>query len=118
MPTMPRVIARLFVYGTLGPGRPNAHILHDVPGSWEPATVRGRLVEHGWGAELGFPALVLDPGGPDVPGDLFTSEAFDWDELDAFEGPGYERVITRARRSGLEPVDACIYVARAASPEG
>ncbi len=31
---------RLFIYGTLAPGRPNEHVLAEVPGAWEPATVR------------------------------------------------------------------------------
>ena len=35
------MIHRLFVYGTLAPGRPNEHVLADVPGEWEPATVMG-----------------------------------------------------------------------------
>ena len=34
---------RLFVYGTLAPGRANEHILQSVPGTWEPAVVKGRL---------------------------------------------------------------------------
>ncbi len=25
----------LFVYGTLGPGRPNAHILENIGGTWQ-----------------------------------------------------------------------------------
>lgn len=29
----------LFVYGTLAPGRPNAHVLAEVPGTWRPATI-------------------------------------------------------------------------------
>lgn len=41
---------RLFVYGTLAPGRPNEHVLANLPGEWEPATVNGRLLQAGWGA--------------------------------------------------------------------
>lgn len=33
------MIEYLFVYGTLAPGRPNAHVSGNVPGAWEPATV-------------------------------------------------------------------------------
>ena len=40
---------RPFVHGTLAPGRPNHHVLGHVPGTWEPATVTGDLVERGWG---------------------------------------------------------------------
>ena len=51
---------RLFVYGTLGPGRPNEHVMQKIGGSWQPASVRGRLVRAGWGfGRSGLPALVL-----------------------------------------------------------
>ena len=48
---------RLFVYGTLAPGRPNEHVLADVPGEWEAATVSGRLLHEGWGAAVGYPGI-------------------------------------------------------------
>lgn len=91
---------RLFVYGTLAPGRPNEHVLADLDGSWEPATITGRLEERGWGAALGFPGLVLDTSGNDVvEGLLISSPALPkrWAELDEFEGPGYERVEATVR---------------------
>ena len=69
------MIHRLFVYGTLAPGRPNEHVLADVPGRWEPATVSGSLREEGWGAAVGYPGIVLDGRGGDVEGFLFSSEA-------------------------------------------
>ena len=59
---------RLFVYGTLAPGRPNEHVLASVDGEWESATVRGTLVEEGWGAGLGFPAITLAEDASDVSG--------------------------------------------------
>jgi gamma-glutamylcyclotransferase (GGCT)/AIG2-like uncharacterized protein YtfP len=31
----------LFVYGTLGPGRPNAHILEKIGGTWREGHVAG-----------------------------------------------------------------------------
>ncbi|MFG1925077.1 hypothetical protein [Cryptosporangium sp. NPDC048952] len=37
----------LFVYGTVAPGEPNAHVLADVPGTWEPGSVRGHLLPDG-----------------------------------------------------------------------
>jgi len=113
------VIEYLFVYGTLAPGRPNEHVLGDVPGTWEPAKVRGDLVDHGWGAAVGYPALVLRERGPDVPGYLFASDALveHWASLDEFEGPGYERVLTRARRETGDVVRAWVYVARVGTGE-
>ena len=102
---------RLFVYGTLAPGRPNGHVLADVPGEWEPATVTGRLLQEGWGAETGYPGIVLDEHGNDVQGFLFSSERLDghWTRLDEFEGEDYERVLTTARRQDGSTVDAYIY---------
>ena len=102
---------RLFVYGTLAPGKPNEHILVPIPGEWEPATVRGRLYPEGWGAAAGYPGIVLDPEGEEVSGLIFASECLPehWSRLDEFEGPGYERVLTSARRQDGTTVDAYIY---------
>jgi len=105
------VIQRLFVYGTLAPGRPNEHVLADVPGKWEPATVRGRLLPEGWGAAAGYPGIVLDENGSEVGGLLFSSESLaeHWARLDAFEGEGYERVLTKATLTDGTIIEAYIY---------
>ena len=107
-------VQRLFVYGTLAPGRPNEHVLADVPGQWVPATVRGHLVQHGWGAELGYPAITLAADGEDVEGMLLESDALDrnWERLDEFEGEGYERIGVTATRADATRVEAQIYVHR------
>ena len=34
----------LFVYGTLGPGRPNAHILENIGGTWQEGHVGGFFI--------------------------------------------------------------------------
>lgn len=102
---------RLATYGTLAPGRLNHGQLTDLPGRWLVGHVRGSLVDAGWGAELGFPALLLDPGGAPVEVFVFESEALPdhWDRLDAFEGPGYQRVTVDASTpEGVLP--ASIYV--------
>jgi len=52
------MIEKLFVYGTLGPGRPNEHVLGAIGGSWESATVSGSLREEGWGAEMVQPSCL------------------------------------------------------------
>ena len=105
------MIDRLFVYGTLAPGRPNEHVLAEVPGTWEPATVRGTLLQEGWGAAVGYPGIVLDELADDVHGFIFSSEELPahWARLDAFEGDGYERVVTSAKLEDGTVVTAYIY---------
>ena len=102
---------RLFVYGTLAPGRPNAHVLADVAGTWEPASVTGTLYAEGWGAAQGYPGIVLDANGDTVGGLVFRSDelAQHWARLDAFEGDGYERVLTNARLADGSVVEAYVY---------
>ena len=114
------MIDRLFVYGTLAPGRPNEHILADVPGSWEPATVIGTLLPEGWGAAAGYPGIVLDGQGGEVEGLLFTSESLagHWARLDEFEGEGYERALVTAKCKDGTTVDAYIYKLRGSEPSG
>jgi gamma-glutamylcyclotransferase (GGCT)/AIG2-like uncharacterized protein YtfP len=106
--------SRLFVYGTLAPGRPNEHVLADVPGSWVPAVVTGTLVHAGWGADAGYPAIVLGDAGQRVNGFVFSSEhlAKHWARLDDFEGEGYERVLTSATLEDGSAVDAYVYALR------
>jgi len=102
---------RLATYGTLAPGRQNHGQLADLPGRWLIGHVRGSLVDAGWGAKLGFPALVLDPDGTPVDVFVFESEALldHWHRLDAFEGPGYRRAtVDVSTPEGVLP--ASIYV--------
>jgi gamma-glutamylcyclotransferase (GGCT)/AIG2-like uncharacterized protein YtfP len=108
------VTDRLFVYGTLAPGHPNEHVLADVHGEWQPASVRGRLLQEGWGAAVGFPGIVVDEHGPEVHGQLFSSEDLPshWQRLDDFEGVGYDRVSTTITLRGGRTVEAYIYVLR------
>ena len=103
---------RLFVYGTLAPGQPNEHILAPLGGTWQPATVKGHLKLEGWGATMGFPGLVLDPGGQAVKGLVFTSEKLErfWAVLDEFEGDQYARVPVEAALPDGGSIEAYIYV--------
>jgi gamma-glutamylcyclotransferase (GGCT)/AIG2-like uncharacterized protein YtfP len=112
-----RVTEHLFVYGTLAPGRPNEHVMADVRGTWQPATVKGRLLQHGWGAAVGFPGIVLDEDGPEVDGMLLSSGDLgeSWERLDDFEGAGYERVQTLVNLRDGRTVVAHIYVLRGTS---
>ena len=105
------MIERLFVYGSLAPGRPNEHVLSAIGGSWEAASVSGSLRQEGWGAAMGYPGIDLDEHGDEVQGFLFSSEKLSdhWAKLDAFEGESYERVLTVVKLRGNRTVDAYIY---------
>ncbi|REL32160.1 gamma-glutamylcyclotransferase family protein [Thalassotalea euphylliae] len=109
---------RLFVYGTLAPGKPNEHILEDLKGDWQAATVTGTLYAEGWGAAMGYPGIVLAQEqlssvnqAEQVQGQLFTSEDLPahWQRLDEFEGDGYQRVVAQVRLASGEYVPAYIY---------
>lgn len=105
------VDTRFAVYGTLAPGRPNHHQLAGIDGRWCDGTVRGRLVAKGWGAQQGYPALILDPAGDPIAVQLFTAPDLPahWPRLDAFEGEEYRRVVAEVT-VGDAVVGAWIYV--------
>lgn len=101
----------LATYGTLAPGRPNHHQLSDLKGHWLTGTVRGRLSPRGWGAALGYPALVPDENGDQVDVWVFVSADLPqhWRRLDAFEGDEYQRgrIVVETANG---PLEAWIYL--------
>ena len=102
---------RLATYGTLGPGVRTTASSAICPDDWLVGRVRGSLVDAGWGAGFGYPALILDADGSLIDVDVFESAALPRhsDRLDAFEGPGYRRVaVDIATAEGVLP--ASIYV--------
>ena len=101
----------LFVYGTLRPNKPNAHILEVIGGTWRKGSVKGLLKEAGWGAELGFPGLMLSPDGQTVDGDMFSSEQLNtlWNSLDEYEGSEYQRVLTEVTLENGRIQQAYVY---------
>ncbi|MEM8930957.1 MAG: gamma-glutamylcyclotransferase family protein [Acidobacteriota bacterium] len=105
---------RLFIYGSLQPGGPNEHVLADLDGTWQPASLRGRLIEQGWGAEMGYPALVPDERGEPIDGFLFSSAdlATAWTDLDAFEGDEYARITAVVTVESGDSVQAHVYALR------
>ncbi len=105
---------RLFVYGTLAPGRPNAHVLSGIAGTWQMGSVRGQLLDEGWGAKQGFPGLVIDRDAGPVQGYVLSSAALEneWARLDAFEGEQYERVAVPVELEDGEVVQAFVYQLR------
>lgn len=104
---------RLAVYGSLAPGQANHHQLSGLRGEWQAGTVRGWLLESGWGAAVGYPGLRPDPDGPEVAVQVFASADLPahWARLDAFEGSEYERVPIAVDLGG-ETVTAQIYALR------
>jgi len=102
---------RLFVYGTLAPGRANHKVLSSIPGSWEAATLKGTLLQEGWGAAMGCPGIIPTEDGDVVAGYVFSSEhlADHWPRLDALEGGEYERVSVTVRVGGTHDIEAYVY---------
>ena len=103
---------RLFVYGTLQPGGPNEHVLTAIGGKCEPATIKGTLIAAGWASEMGYPGLVLDENGEDIPGYVFASSNLsdNWPDLDEFEGKEYQRIIAPVTLLSGEQVQSYVYV--------
>ena len=102
---------RLFVYGTLAPGQANHGVLEGVSGNWETATLRGRLLDEGWGSEMGCPGIVPCDDGEAVIGYLLSSNDLPglWSTLDAFEGSGYARQPVKVETENGDLVDAYVY---------
>ena len=89
-------------------------MLNEIGGSWQDATVTGTLHPEGWGATMGYPAIVLGECGDEVEGFLFSSDRLSdhWSRLDEFEGEAYERVLVVARLRDNSTVDAHVYALR------
>ncbi len=113
-------VQSLFVYGTLAPGRKNHHVLAAIPGSWESATLRGTLVDEGWGAEFGCPAILPSADGEDIAGHLFSSDELEhyWPLLDEFEGEGYERLPVEVTLLAGGKAGAQVYALKRAEERG
>lgn len=105
------MMQRLFVYGTLAPGRANHKVMEDISGDWQAATLRGILHQEGWGIEMGYPGIIPTKEGDKVEGFVFSSTDLGdhWSRLDEFEGEGYERVSVTVNISGGHNVEAYVY---------
>ncbi|MEM7084205.1 MAG: gamma-glutamylcyclotransferase family protein [Pseudomonadota bacterium] len=111
---MTKETERLFVYGTLAPGRANHDTLADIEGTWLAATVRGHLLDQGWGAKMGYPGIVPASDGAVVEGFVLSSSLLHtkWSMLDAFEGDAYRRESVAVTLETGEIVDAYVYALR------
>ena len=85
---------RLVAYGTLAPGESNHHIVEPLGGAWTRVRVRGHRGTSNWRDYSGLPAFTPDPDADPVDVWLLEASALvdSWPDIDAFEGPGYERV--------------------------
>lgn len=75
------------------------------------ATLKGTLLQEGWGAAMGCPGIVPTADGKEVEGYVFSSAHLTdhWQKLDAFEGAGYERVSVTVKVNGAHDVEAYVY---------
>ena len=106
---------RLAVYGSLAPGESNHGQLRGLSGDWSGGVVRGELLDHGWGARSGFPAMRWDPRSTgEIPVRLFVSDDLPkhWHRLDAFEGDDYLRILVPVHRESRLVAVANIYELR------
>jgi gamma-glutamylcyclotransferase (GGCT)/AIG2-like uncharacterized protein YtfP len=86
---------QVFVYGTLLRGSSN-HFRMEGAEFVTAGTVRGRLYGIDW-----YPGLVLDDAGDEITGEVYQLPTGLLENLDAFEGPQYRRVLADVRcRSG------------------
>jgi len=88
------VTKRLIVYGSLAPGGPNHSLIGGSRGEWKRGWVTGELLERGWSAAMGYPALRWCPEGGQIEAFLFVSDELPglWRRLDEFEGLEYKRI--------------------------
>lgn len=102
----------LFVYGTLRPNQPNAHVMENIGGTWQAGYILGTLENVGWGAELGSPGIHLNANGERVNGYIFSSDhlAQHWSYLDEFEGNEYQRVSVQVFLEDDSTVESLVYV--------
>lgn len=106
---------RLAVYGSLAPGRSNHHQLQDLRGEWHSGlSVTGDLIDRGWAAGIGYPALRWSRTGPPVTVELFVSGdlPLHWARLDEFEGADYLRIVVPVHSAATRVTVANLYAAR------
>ncbi len=87
----------LFVYGTLRPQQPNAHVMERIGGSWKAGYIRGHLQQR--------------DSGETVQGYVFISENLPkyWNELDVFEGDEYQRIPVKVYLENGEMIESLVY---------
>lgn len=56
------------------PNCPNSYVLENIVGKFVPATVKGKLIDAGWSASMGYPGIRLEMGNDTIHGFLFYSD--------------------------------------------
>ena len=102
------------VYGSLAPGGPNHEKIACIEGEWIEGYVRGELQNTGWGAEIGYPAIICRPRAPKIEVKLFVSDKLrnHWERLDKFEGSEYHRSLVSVHLKSGQITVANVYEAR------
>ncbi len=102
---------RLFVYGSLAPGRSHHYLLAGLPGYWQKARVSGYFFPNGTAGTRGWPALKPSSRGTAVAGYILTSKRLTehWRDLDKFEGHFYRRVKARAALENGANISVFLY---------
>ena len=105
------MVEHLLVYGTLVPGESNYSMIKNIPGKWNTATCKGKIIIKDYSPWKGCPGAVLDGDEDLIKGYVLSSKElkFHWERLDAFEGKDYSRVITNATLSNGKVIKAHIY---------
>ena len=89
----------IIIYGTLAPNRPNHSKIEHIKGEWKRGTVKGKLVNEGWGAELGYFGFkhTQTDEQENIKAYIFFSDKLvdTWSYLDEFEGDGYRRILAK-----------------------
>jgi len=87
----------LIVYGTLAPNKPNHSVVEHIKGTWHKGTVRGKLVNQGWGAQSGYPGFMPASSEEQTEIEVFVLISNElesnWQYLDNFEGEDYIRML-------------------------
>lgn len=88
--------------------------MQKIGGAWEAASLKGCLIQAGWGADMGFPGLVISQDGEEIQGHVFASNNLErhWAALDEFEGVEYQRVLATVTLVSGSQIEAYVYVLR------
>ena len=101
----------LAVYGSLKPGKENHHLISDIAGHWDTGYVHGTYIDGGWARHLGYPSMLWQPEGDQIPVSVLVSENLSnhWERLDRFEGADYQRILIPVFKQGEVKWVANIY---------